>query len=152
MNTKFNLSYYSWPIGIVTFLGAVVSLNIFLLLYSLKVQRAVVEPNPYEQGMGYEKILEELKTNEFYLAVHYEREIVSATLRSKMGAPISNARVIVTLTHPSDSSLDRQIDLLETDKGFYLSKVSLTPGIWMSRVLVQVEGIRQRRQETIRVR
>lgn len=121
------------------------------LIFSLKVDREVVEQSPYEKGIAYQEVIQELEKNDFPLDLNINREGIRADISTKGGIKLKGARVVITLTRPSDSSLDIQIELSEVDDGVYEAKTEIKPGLWISRVMIEARGIKQRRHGNVMI-
>jgi len=131
---KFN----PWPWAIVAGLCLVVAVNGFVFILGQQRPFELVTDNYYQKALQYETIIEARNTAarngwKFQLSTACKNEETQLSVRisGRDGRNISGLHGAVALFRPSDSKLDRQVDLVENRAVLYLSEfVKLRTGPW----------------------
>lgn len=142
MTTSASRKSLMWPIGIVVALSMVIGLNVALAYLAIETSPGSLESNPYEQGLGYEKVIQQkaaFKEREWDLRVKPisvdNGTYLDILVFSKQGAAISDLTATLKLLRPSSSASDVQGDLTLVEPGTYRSPVFRLPvGLWLMQI------------------
>ncbi len=133
-NKKFN----PWPWGIAAGLCIVVAVNGFVFFLAGRNPFDLVTENYYQKALLFESTIQARNTtlrNGLKLTFSTIRKNgqtrLSAGISDRENRKIGGLHGAVTLFRPSDSKLDRQLELVENDAYLYTSEfVELKPGPW----------------------
>lgn len=120
----------------VGFFGLIVAINITFIYYAEHSFPGLSDPNAYEHGLEYNKVLEAAKAQHalgWHVALSAAPETRSLILsvRDANGNPIDDARVTAQLYRPAEATDDRHVDLAPAGSGLYRAEgVFVESGNW----------------------
>lgn len=145
-------SYYTWPVILCSAMAGVIAVNIYMFKLAMSGKSVLIESQPYENGIEYQKIIDELaaggklgfkpeikpiegKANFYSITVDKEK--------LKLLPNLETVRLTVTFIRPNNKELDRQIELLLQDETF-TSQQQLEDGIWEVRCALSAGKLKLR--------
>ena len=139
----------AWPIAIVTVLAATVALNIVVLTLSHDRNAAAVEPDYYRKAVRWDSTMAEAEASralgwriDAELGLDAARDLeISARVIDRAGAPIEDARVVVTAIHNLDATHPRTVSLAAAAGTAYRGRFGpARAGLWELRFDVRRGG------------
>lgn len=126
---------------VLLFFGVVFVVNAVFIAKALQSNSGVVNENPYERGLSYNKVLEKHE-REVALGWKGKGSVVGNTdllyvLTDKQAKPVSGAQISVLMARPVQKGLDYPLTLTEQTPGHYSAKLkSPLKGAWAAHISV----------------
>jgi nitrogen fixation protein FixH len=124
------------------FFGVIAAVNAVFITKALQSNSGVVNDNPYERGIGYNKILAEHEKEQalgwkIMTAIENKKTLVCRII-DKNGKPIDKAHVVAHMLRPVQKDLDFDLPLVETKEGRYVANLKLpVNGAWNVHISVE---------------
>jgi nitrogen fixation protein FixH len=140
MNTISKLQ--PWPVGIVFFFLVVATVNFSLFWLAKQEPYELVTSNYYQDGLNYEQIIQaEKRLNQMQIQLNsvYKQELAGQWLEVQVQSPMkhdySGYQIFVNLYRPSQSFLDKRLQLKQIAPDLFKSEVqNLSPGFWKLKI------------------
>lgn len=138
-----------WVLGWIALVVIVLAVNIAMISLAFITSPGLVTENYYEKGIDHEDNFNKRMAARSALGWSYRTEFPTSPVMNteelyrfsivdKVGRPLSDARVNISVYRPSDASVDFNVNMLEVAPGVYQSKLNYPlKGIW--ELTVQVE-------------
>jgi nitrogen fixation protein FixH len=136
-----------WVIGWIVMVTLVFGVNAFMVYKAFTTSSGLVNQDPYDRGMEYERHLIARMMRDPGWTIHPDVPLdikpdvptaIRASLVDKSGQPVSAERVTFYAYRPSDSKRDFAATMKEETKGHYVVEVSFPLyGFWDGIVAVQ---------------
>lgn len=143
--------------GFIAFFGVIAAVNAVFMYYALSTWPGLTTEDAYKKGIAYNSTLEEAahqKQLGWQSAVIFDQTgNLAVSMTDKTGAPLSNAKVDVTLSRPLGSEVALNVTLEETALGQYAGQVE-TPahGRWKADVTAHRDNAVYRMRHEVMVK
>jgi len=139
MKLREKLSYYRWPIGIITCLLSVITVDVAVCVIAIKGSTGTIEETPYEKGQRYQQEIdrqEELRRLGWKIdvAVSGESKGIEVKVTDREGKNVPNLAGTVLAIRPANAKLDHTFALNGDSSGSYYGNSSLSSGLWLLRI------------------
>lgn len=129
-------------IYVVLFFGVITAVNAVFITKALKSNSGIVSENPYQRGLGYNKIIEQHEKEKALgwkgmTAVENQSKLVYV-LTDKNSKPIRGADISVEMVRPVNQGNDYTLSLREDLPGRYISDLNAPlKGAWEARIFAK---------------
>ena len=133
------------PWFFVMFFGVIFAVNAVFVTVALKTQTGMVTQHPYEEGITYNRTLDEA-AREKALGWRADIELrggntISLTLHDKDNAPIKHADIVAKAVRPVQDGYDFELALTDQGNGVYSAPADFPlPGQWDIRIYAKWKG------------
>ncbi len=135
-------SFNPWPYALIAFFITLVSIIGGFVTWSLRQNLELVGPDYYEQEMRFQQRINSVNRTRplgDQVTIAYEANAIRITLPKEHAA--QHVTGTIQLYRPSNSKLDRQLNLLPDPSGQQtLAAKDLEPGLWKVRVAWKFQG------------
>lgn len=131
------------PWTFVAFFVVLAAVNAVLVVMAVKSWPGVESANAYEEGLAYNRTLEEARRQEA-LGWRYGFAFrqagprlarIEVSLHDRAGAPLAQAEVSARLVRPTSEGRDFDVDLVGDGSGRFAADVAVPlPGLWEVRI------------------
>jgi nitrogen fixation protein FixH len=125
----------------IAFFGLFMAVDAVMATLALKTNTGVVTQQPYEEGLAYNRTLEEAQKQAdlgWHGIIDYKRGQLTFVLNDASGRPLSGAAVKAKIERPVAEGMDRVVTLTQTGPGRYSAPVTFEkPGKWNVRIFAQ---------------
>ncbi|MFW2373674.1 MAG: FixH family protein [Gammaproteobacteria bacterium] len=138
-----------WVLGWIALVVVVLAVNIGMISLAFITNPGLVTEDYYEKGIDYEENFNKRQLARNALGWSYRTEFPTSPVMNtdelyrfsivdKVGRPLSDAKVSISVYRPSDVSADFNVHMLEVAPGVYQSKMNYPlKGFW--ELTVQIE-------------
>lgn len=138
-----------WVLGWIALVVVVLAVNIGMISLAFITSPGLVTEDYYEKGIDHEKNFNKRMAARSALGWSYRTEFPTSPIMNteqlyrfsivdKVGRPLSDARVNISVYRPSDADADFNVSMLEVAPGIYQAKVNYPlKGIWELTVQIQ---------------
>ncbi len=138
-----------WAIGILSVFFVLIGVNTALVYFAITSEKGLIEDRPYEKGIAYQEVLDQLvRAEKSGLSPQIEvgvssvdgRRLVQVSFSNAEGAIADGLNVSMLAQYPASADDDIETVLSENEPGDYSALIPMRPnGRWLVQLRVSLE-------------
>lgn len=143
--------------GFIAFFGVIAAVNAVFMYFALSTWPGLTTEDAYKKGIAYNRTLDDAARQKqlgWQSAVIFDLSgNLAVSMTDKTGAPLTSAKVDVTLSRPLGSEVAQNVSLQETAPGRYAGKVEIpAQGRWQAAITAHRDNAVYRMRHEVMVK